>query len=65
MVRISKTYLRLQGLIQATDARNICIIHKILLHSISVIVIIVCCVSFLDQYQYLGNCAPTPPLTQQ
>ena len=20
---------------------------------------------FLDQYQYLGNCAPTPPLTQQ
>ena len=19
----------------------------------------------LDQYQYLGNCAPTPPLTQQ
>ena len=21
--------------------------------------------SFLDQYQYLGNCPPTPPLTQQ
>ena len=20
---------------------------------------------FLDQYQYLGNCAPTPPLTRQ
>ena len=20
---------------------------------------------FLDQYQYLGNCPPTPPLTQQ
>ena len=19
----------------------------------------------LDQYQYLGNCSPTPPLTQQ
>ena len=22
-------------------------------------------VKFLDQYQYLGNCPPTPPLTQQ
>ena len=21
--------------------------------------------SFLEQYQYLGNCTPTPPLTQQ
>ena len=20
---------------------------------------------YLDQYQYLGNCPPTPPLTQQ
>ena len=20
---------------------------------------------FLDQYRYLGNCPPTPPLTQQ
>ena len=22
-------------------------------------------INFLDQYQYLGNCPPTPPLTQQ
>ena len=22
-------------------------------------------VDYLDQYQYLGNCLPTPPLTQQ
>ena len=22
-------------------------------------------VCWLDQYQYLGNCPPTPPLTQQ
>ena len=21
--------------------------------------------SYVDQYQYLGNCPPTPPLTQQ
>ena len=22
-------------------------------------------IEFLDQYQYLGNCPPTPPLIQQ
>ena len=23
------------------------------------------CITIATQYQYLGNCAPTPPLTQQ
>ena len=23
------------------------------------------CIEIADQYQYLGNCPPTPPLTQQ